>query len=122
MGEAGHQSCALAWIATILFISMMLQCVAANAVGARRCRVAACFSAGNGRSVGHQKTARSLSDRSDGDRLPITKVGIVGGGLAGMSAAFHLLDVARSEKKGMHITVFDSCNVGEGGASAVAGG
>ncbi|KAL9179940.1 hypothetical protein ACHAXT_007910, partial [Thalassiosira profunda] len=122
MGEAGHKSCARTRPATVLFVSMMLQCVAANAVGARRCRVASCFAAGNVRSMGRQRTARNLSDRSDGDCLPITKVGIVGGGLAGMSAAYHLLDVARSEKKGMHITVFDSCNVGEGGASAVAGG
>ena len=53
-------------------------------------------------------------------------VAIVGGGLAGLSTAFHLLEQA--EKDGAHgghlnITIFDKeASAGTGGASAVAGG
>lgn len=55
------------------------------------------------------------------------KVAIIGGGLAGLSTAYHLLDIntATSNNKGaggVHITIYDTANVGEGGASAVAGG
>lgn len=51
---------------------------------------------------------------------------IVGGGLAGLSTAFHLLDIAGNNRikfpRGIEITVFDKALVGEGGASSVAGG
>ena len=58
------------------------------------------------------------------------KVAIIGGGLAGLSTAYHLLDIntaASNNNKGaggggVHITIYDTANVGEGGASAVAGG
>ena len=45
-------------------------------------------------------------------------VAIVGGGLAGVSVAYHLL--ARQPRT--NITVFDKADPGMGGASAVAGG
>jgi NADPH-dependent 2,4-dienoyl-CoA reductase/sulfur reductase-like enzyme len=50
---------------------------------------------------------------------PCKNVAIVGGGLAGLSTAYHLL-----EKLGgnVRITVLDKAGPGEGGASAVAGG
>jgi ribulose 1,5-bisphosphate synthetase/thiazole synthase len=50
---------------------------------------------------------------------PCENVAIVGGGLAGLSTAYHLL-----EKLGGHveITVIDKAAPGEGGASSVAGG
>lgn len=50
-------------------------------------------------------------------------IAIVGGGLAGLSAAYHLLK--RSENKGVklpNITIIDKAGPGEGGASSVAGG
>ena len=50
--------------------------------------------------------------------LSLQKVAIVGGGLAGLSTAYHLLEQERSLK----ITIFDKTPVGRGGASAVAGG
>jgi ribulose 1,5-bisphosphate synthetase/thiazole synthase len=46
------------------------------------------------------------------------RVGIVGGGLAGLSTAYHLLQKA----PGTHITIFDKTTAGLGGASSVAGG
>lgn len=45
-------------------------------------------------------------------------VAIIGGGLAGLSTAYHLLE----NSSGIDITVFDVAEVGCGGASAVAGG
>lgn len=45
-------------------------------------------------------------------------IGIVGGGLAGLSTAFHLLQ----KKPDVHITILDKASVGTGGASSVAGG
>lgn len=49
------------------------------------------------------------------------KVAIVGGGLAGLSTAYHLLEL-RSQRGRFDLTIFDSAEVGTGGASAVAGG
>lgn len=61
-------------------------------------------------------------------------VAIVGGGLAGMSTAYHLLDRHRKQRQQenqqqssprpspLHVTIFDTKPVGTGGASAVAGG
>eukprot|EP00956_Cyclotella_meneghiniana_P013384 scaffold19311_cov69-Cyclotella_meneghiniana.AAC.2 len=47
-------------------------------------------------------------------------IAIIGGGLAGLSTAYHLLDFGQSTP--LQITVYDKSTVGEGGASAVAGG
>ncbi len=68
----------------------------------------------------------------------ISNVAIVGGGLAGLSTAYHLLECSRGNKmmtgKGvvlggnrrrdnaLNITIFDRSDVGMGGASSVAGG
>jgi len=49
-----------------------------------------------------------------------THVGIMGGGLAGLSTAFHLL--RRSQKKNLKVTILDPAEIGTGGASAVAAG
>ena len=71
-------------------------------------------------------SSRRLSSRNDIDFRSITNVAIVGGGLAGLSAAYHLLDISQCERgdnsRGMQITIFDKAGVGEGGASSVAGG
>ena len=45
-------------------------------------------------------------------------VGIVGGGLAGLSIAFHLIE----KKPSVNITIIDKALPGTGGASSVAGG
>ena len=57
------------------------------------------------------------------------KVSIVGGGLAGLSVAHHLIEKTQQQQDGdgmiqrLDITVFDRCTgPGLGGASAVAGG
>ena len=47
-------------------------------------------------------------------------IAIIGGGLAGLSTAYHLLDFNQSTP--LEITIYDKSKVGEGGASAVAGG
>ena len=52
---------------------------------------------------------------------PIQNVAIIGGGLAGLSTAYHLLEL-RQPRIPLNITIYDRCKVGEGGASAVAGG
>ncbi len=46
-------------------------------------------------------------------------IAIVGGGLGGLSTAYHLRQALGQDAQ---ITIFDKCNVGEGGASSVAGG
>lgn len=69
---------------------------------------------------------RCLSHRSSTNSCPVKNVAIIGGGLAGLSTAFHLLDIAGKNRTkfptGIQITVFDKTLVGEGGASSVAGG
>ena len=45
-------------------------------------------------------------------------VGIVGGGLAGLATAFHLIE----KKPSVNITIIDKALPGAGGASSVAGG
>lgn len=76
---------------------------------------------GTGRQMRrYTKSSRRLSKGGDNDCRPvITNVAIVGGGLAGLSVAYHLLD----QKTGaMNISIYDKANLGEGGASSVAGG
>ena len=69
-----------------------------------------------------------LSAQRDIGPRPIKSVAIVGGGLAGLSTAYHLLDMVGNEDEGvsssmgLQITIYDKANVGEGGASSVAGG
>ena len=71
-------------------------------------------------------TSLPLSKRGETNNdHPITNIAIVGGGLAGLSTAYHLLDIASRDddvRKGLRITIFDKAKVGEGGASSVAGG
>jgi ribulose 1,5-bisphosphate synthetase/thiazole synthase len=52
------------------------------------------------------------------DDKNLHSVGIVGGGLAGLSTAYHLLQ----KQPSIHVTILDVALPGEGGASAVAGG
>lgn len=56
---------------------------------------------------------------------PIRRIGIIGGGLAGLSVAYHLLDISEKNTENsdpLHIVIYDKAKVGEGGASSVAGG
>ena len=55
---------------------------------------------------------------------PIENVAIIGGGLAGLSAAYHLIDISAEKRPNeqLHITIYDKAQVGISGASAVAGG
>lgn len=68
-------------------------------------------------------TQRYLSSRSPVEGMP-RKVAIVGGGLAGLSTAFHLLEKSKQldPKSPMKITILDKAPVGTSGASSVAGG
>jgi len=58
------------------------------------------------------------------------RIAIVGGGLAGLSTVFHLLEQAINNSNSqeytvqppLNITVFDKSTAGSGGASSVAGG
>jgi glycine/D-amino acid oxidase-like deaminating enzyme len=58
------------------------------------------------------------------NRRRIENVAIIGGGLAGLSTAYHLIDIAEKTRPNeqLHITIFDEKTVGKGGASSVAGG
>ena len=56
--------------------------------------------------------------RADGQIEP-QNIAIVGGGLAGLSTAFHLLEKTQSRCR---VTIFDTAPVGTAGASSVAGG
>ncbi|KAL3777226.1 hypothetical protein HJC23_007126 [Cyclotella cryptica] len=80
-------------------------------------------------------TLRCSSDSTDNNtklQHPINNVAIIGGGLAGLSVAYHLLELRQTryiDNQGasvaynpLHITIYDKSKVGEGGASAVAGG
>jgi FAD dependent oxidoreductase len=50
------------------------------------------------------------------------RLAIVGGGLAGLSTAYHYLSKQVRMEQSCHVTIFDSSTVGTGGASSVAGG
>ncbi len=71
-------------------------------------------------------TSLHLSKRDDKDNdHTVSNIAIIGGGLAGLSTSYHLLDIASGDsdvQKRLHITIFDKAEVGEGGASSVAGG
>jgi len=77
--------------------------------------------------LGHTVRSRRLCSRStalyDANRKDTTfdkepTIAIVGGGLAGLSVAYHISHIA----PGAHITIFDKASPGQGGASSVAGG
>jgi hypothetical protein len=59
----------------------------------------------------------STTSRAETSSKP-KSIGIVGGGLAGLSTAYHLLQKAPATK----ITILDKTLPGRGGASSVAGG
>jgi len=65
-----------------------------------------------------------LSSTNNPNRSPeIGNVAIVGGGLAGLSTAFHLLQKSASlHRRTPRITIIDKNPPGNGGASSVAGG
>ena len=80
------------------------------------CRLAA-------RAVPRRRLRREMSTPSagGGERTAARpeSVAIVGGGLAGLSVAYHLIDGGSSrEGRRRRVTVFDRCPVGEGGASS----
>ena len=64
-------------------------------------------------------TSRALSFEQQAVRS-FNSIGVVGGGLAGLSTAFHLLE--KSSGNDVQVTILDKAHVGQGGASAVAGG
>ena len=74
----------------------------------------------------HQTSSSLFTSKVDDDidiksssSSTISNVAIIGGGLAGLSTAYHLLDISSNP---MHVTIYDKQKVGEGGASSVAGG
>ena len=71
-------------------------------------------------------TSRRLANSSEAKETArhIESVAIIGGGLAGLSTAYHLIDIAAETRPNeqLHITIYDKTQVGKGGASAVAGG
>ena len=50
------------------------------------------------------------------------RIGIVGGGMAGLSCAYHLLRKTSQEGNPVRVTILDEDEVGRKGASSVAGG
>jgi hypothetical protein len=74
----------------------------------------------------YHASASSLA-MSVGDRLQ--RVVVLGGGLAGLAVSFHLLNLtatrveaAGPRKSPLLISIFDECEVGEGGASGAMAG
>ena len=66
---------------------------------------------------------RRHASLGEGDDVPSTKannVAVVGGGLAGLSVSYQLLEKSRGAN--MQLTIIDKNLPGEGGASTVAGG
>ena len=58
-------------------------------------------------------------DDDDNDHHHLQNIAIVGGGLAGLSTAYHLLQ----KRPSLNVTILDTSSPGEGtGASTVAGG
>ena len=67
------------------------------------------------------RRGRSLSQSRLHSTVPVDapkKIAIIGGGLAGLSTVFHLLE----KQPDINVTVFDRTAVGTGGASSVAAG
>ena len=74
----------------------------------------------------YHASASSLA-MSVGDRLQ--RVVVLGGGLAGLAVSFHLLNLtatrveaAGPRKSPLRISIFDECEVGDGGASGAMAG
>jgi hypothetical protein len=63
----------------------------------------------------------SVDSTSSADKRPerVNNIAIIGGGLAGLSSVYHLLELSRHP---LQITIYDKSKVGDGGASSVAGG
>lgn len=93
-----------------LHISSMFQ-RAAGAAASSWC--SSLFICQNGR-----RYSNSCSSTSTLGSKKEAKIMILGGGLAGLATANHLLN----KTTGIAIDIWDVCEVGDGGASAVAGG
>ena len=89
----------LPWISAIVLLQIMLYCRVINAFI----------------PVATTRSKGGIRLYSQGDDL---NVGIVGGGLAGLATAYHLLE----KNPLIQITILDKAQPGSGGASAVAGG
>jgi ribulose 1,5-bisphosphate synthetase/thiazole synthase len=79
-----------------------------------QCLSGKAFSSGSNSRIG--KCVSNPSGRQQ--PLMAQRVGVIGGGLAGLSTAYHLLEKSPS----IDITIVDRQSPGVGGASAVAGG
>jgi hypothetical protein len=80
------------------------------------------FSIRSSRSCIHTKAHDNSAadhDRDADEQIEPQNIAIVGGGLAGLSTAFHLLEKTQSRCR---VTIFDTAPVGTAGASSVAGG
>ena len=67
-------------------------------------------------SLPRRRTTTAIRDAEDFEGR---KIAVVGGGLAGLSVAFHLLEKTNASIK---LTLLDKAEPGCGGASSVAGG
>ena len=71
------------------------------------------------RPANHRRHA-SLGEGDDAPSTKVNNVAVVGGGLAGLSVSYQLLEKSRGTN--MQLTIIDKNLPGEGGASSVAGG
>jgi hypothetical protein len=72
----------------------------------------------------HDNANDDVDQQHDHDRPPqLQNIAIVGGGLAGLSTAYHLLEKTQARNNSRcRVTIFDTAPVGTAGASSVAGG
>jgi ribulose 1,5-bisphosphate synthetase/thiazole synthase len=72
------------------------------------------------RTVSQRSMSTDILDDSTATTTPVERICVVGGGLAGLSVTYHLLQKSRTP---LSIDIWDrEATVGTGGASAVAGG
>lgn len=69
-------------------------------------------------------TAHAAAASSQRQEQPVAlplRVAVIGGGFAGLAAAYHLLTAAGSIGRAMELTLYDAVGLGAGGSGAAAG-